>query len=369
MASFQQRGKTWQYTVSRMVNGKSDPIRKGGFRTKKEAQVAAAEVEANLQKGISPILRTDPFAPYFKKWVDLYKKNVTAQTRYHYGRTADVIEEYFADKPLQKITRQDYQAFINNYGSTRSKETVEKLHNHCRACIRDAVEDRIIPFDITRKTVLTWTVKAKKSKEKHLNFSEAKELFKELRNRLERGLGYYLIYLALSTGLRFGELVGLTDKDFDFEENTINIDKTWGYSNKMSKGFGPTKNEESVRIIKVDKFTMGIFKDLIENTPTNIHRLVFFSSTSKYKVITNANVNKLLGKTLDFLEIDRINLHGLRHTHASVLLYQKVSMNYVSERLGHQDVKTTWETYSHILDEMRVEDENETVAILEKMAV
>jgi len=65
MASFQKRGKTWQYTISRMVNGKSKPIRKGGFRTKKEAQIAAAEVESQLRKGLAPHLKDEPFDEYF----------------------------------------------------------------------------------------------------------------------------------------------------------------------------------------------------------------------------------------------------------------------------------------------------------------
>ncbi|WP_339216695.1 tyrosine-type recombinase/integrase [Ornithinibacillus sp. FSL M8-0202] len=58
-----------------------------------------------------------------------------------------------------------------------------------------------------------------------------------------------------------------------------------------------------------------------------------------------------------------------RHTHASVLLYKKVSINYVSERLGHKDLETTWKTYAHILDEMREEDEKETLKVFEDMIV
>lgn len=370
MASFQKRGKTWQYTVS----NKGDVIRKGGFRTKKEAQVAAGEVEASLLRGIIANLKDEPFAWYFKEWIDLYKKNIKGQTRYHYDRSLEIVEAYFKDTPLQNITRQDYQAFINDYGSTRSKETVEKLNYHCRACIRDAVEDMIIPFDFTRKVTLTWEVQAKRSEEKHLSYYESKALFKEVVNRLDKGLGYYVLLLALSTGMRFGEMVGLTRKDFNFEESTINIEKTWGYAKNSPEGFGPTKNDESIRVIKVNQFTMDIFEQLFISAPTNTHQLVFFSPSSKYKVISNANVNKLLGKVLNELKIKKINLHGLRHTHASVLLYggesnQKVSMNYVSERLGHKDVETTWKTYSHILDEMREKDEEETISIFENMFV
>lgn len=119
---------------------------------------------------------------------------------------------------------------------------------------------------------------------------------------------------------------------------------------------------------------MDIFEKLFTLTPPNIFQLVFFSQSSKYKVISNANVNKLLNEVLHELKIKKINLHGLHHTHASVLLYggesdQKVSMNYVSERLGHKDVETTWKTYSHILDEMREKDKEETISIFENTLV
>ena len=69
--------------------------------------------------------------------------------------------------------------------------------------------------------------------------------------------------------MRFGEMVGLTRKDFNFEEGTINIEKTWAYAKNSPEGFGPTKNDESIRVIKVNKFTMDIFKQLFKNTPTN----------------------------------------------------------------------------------------------------
>ena len=61
MASITKRGASWQYAVSNVVDGKSRPIRKGGFKTKKEAQIAAAEVEARLQKGAKVVTRNMPF--------------------------------------------------------------------------------------------------------------------------------------------------------------------------------------------------------------------------------------------------------------------------------------------------------------------
>lgn len=369
MASFEKRGKTYQYTISRMVDGKPKPIRKGGFKTKKEAQIAAAEIESQLNKGLLPHLTPVPIDEYFDKWFKLYKTNISVTTRNHYEYTSRAIKDHFGNKSLQEITKHDYQMFINEFGSNKAKETVEKVNTHIRACVKDAVDEQIIHRDFTRNAVITWTVPAKKSEEKHLGYKESELLLKEIWKKLDKGLGYSLLLLGLTSGMRFGEMVGLTRKDFNFESNTIAVNKTWGYLKRHPEGFGPTKNEQSNRTIKMDSQTMQHFKKLFKTTPTNIHQLVFYSPSSKYKVISNNNANKLLKKTLQDLEIVPISIHGLRHTHASVILYKKVSIHYVSERLGHGDIDTTLKQYTHVIKELREEDELGTVNTFEQMVV
>lgn len=320
MASIQKRGKTYQYTVSHIVNGKQKPIRKGGFRTKKEAQIAAAEVEAQLAKGLNPVMNKIPFDEYFEKWIGLYKApKISSTTLKHYEYSLSAVKEYFPNTPIQNIIRHDYQKFLNWFGTDKAKETVAKVHGHIKSCVKDAMEEQLIQIDFTRKTQPTWTVQ-EKSVEKHLNYHESERLFQRIWSKIDNGLGYSLILLGLTSGMRFGELVGLTRKDFNFVNNTITINKTWGYKKNSPEGFGPTKNEQSNRIIKMDRVTMNHFKMLFNTTPTNIHQLVFYSPGSKYKVISNTNANKLLKKLLEDLKIEPITVHGLRHTHASVLI-------------------------------------------------
>lgn len=365
MASFQKRGDTWQYTISRMVNGKLKPIRKGGFKTKKEAQVAANEIESGLNKGIVPHMRPEPFDQYFEQWMRVFKPDITNNTRYRYENTLKSIREYFPGETLQSITKRSYQAALNKYGSTRSKETTRKFNTHIRACVKDAIDEGIIHIDFTRGAILTGSVPAKRDEEKHLSLFESKRLAAELKN--PEHLSHYLILLGLTSGLRYGELVGLTRPDFDFKNNVINVDKQWGYTKKMKQGFGPTKNEQSIRKVKMDPATMLVFKDFFERTPDNLHRLVFFSPTSKYKVLCNTAVNKVLKKMLNKLNIDYISAHGLRHTHASILLYKRASIYYVSERLGHSDIETTNEYYAHIIKELRIQDEAISTKTFEEM--
>ncbi|TKC15711.1 site-specific integrase [Robertmurraya kyonggiensis] len=374
MASFTNRGTktkpSWQYTVSRMVNGKSDPIRKGGFKSKKEAQVAATEIEEKLNKGVAPTkVRKVTLEEYFESWLNIFKPGISDNTRARYLTTLETIKAEFPGTYVQDISKRSYQSVLNKYGESHGLATSKKLNSHIRACVKEAIDEGLISVDFTRGVKLTGE-KPKKTEEKHLNFFESKRLQKYLLKNLDpKNMMNYLILLGLTTGLRFGELVGLTRTDFDFKKNRLNVDKVWGYNNKMKKGFGPTKNEQSVRVIKVDKTTMRIFKELFKETPDKPHGLVFHSTLSKYGVITNNGVNKVLKSILNELNIDQITVHGLRHTHISVLLYKRLSITYVSERAGHKDINTTLSTYAHVLKELREEDEEAAVAIFEEVAV
>lgn len=361
MASFLKRGKTWQYCVS----AKPKPIRKGGFKTKKEAQVAAAEVEDKLRKYKTPGTKKVLFDEYFKSWVNVYRADIGAITREGYYITLREISENFAGRYINDITKREYQEFLNKFGSEHAKETVRKINTHIRACVQEAIEEGIIQFDFTRKAKLIGSVESKRPEEKHLNYVESQKLLNELYVRKDQSIGYYLLILALTSGMRFSEMLGLTLEDFNFELNEITINKTWDY--KKGTGFATTKNASSNRTIKMDSNTMDLFKKLLSEMPDNIHNLVFYSPRSSRKVITNEFVNKILKKTLTDLKIEPISIHGLRHTHASVLLYKRISIYYVSERLGHAKIDTTHNYYSHVIKELREEDTQNTLDLFEKM--
>lgn len=368
MASFQKRGKTWQYTISHTVNGKSKPIRKGAFRTKGEAQAAAAEVETELQRGFIPQLKPKPFDDYFEEWLKVFKSDISKNTMARYKNSLKTVREYFTGTPIQSINKRQYQAFLNEYARTRTKETTRKLNTHIRACVKDAIDEGLIRIDFTRGAALPGSVPSKRPEEKHLNYFESKRLMKTVCSQLS-SMSQYLILLGLSSGCRFAELVGLTRKDFDFKNLTLSINKSWGYTNKMDGGFGTTKNEQSNRVIKMDEQTMTIFKKWFSQTPENMYGLIFYSPNSKYSVISNTAVNKTLKSILNKLNIGPISVHGLRHTHASVLLYKKVSIYYVSERLGHGDIETTLQHYAHIVKELRRQDEESTTKIIADLVV
>lgn len=105
---------------------------------------------------------------------------------------------------------------------------------------------------------------------------------------------------------------------------------------------------------------MNEFKKLILAVPENENNLVFYRQSS-IKTVKNEGANKLLRKTLDALGIEHISIHGLRHTHASALIYKRANNHSVSKWLGHSDIQTTLDHYSHVLKEM--EERDEAIAI------
>lgn len=101
----------------------------------------------------------------------------------------------------------------------------------------------------------------------------------------------------------------------------------------------------------------------LETTVKNEKDLCFVKD--EMELVTPNAVNKVLKKICDRLKVTQITSHGLRHTHASILLLLKhVSIKYLSRRLGHRDIVTTLKTYTHILDEL---DQLKTRAVDETM--
>lgn len=157
----------------------------------------------------------------------------------------------------------------------------------------------------------------------------------------------WLIYLVAKTGLRFSEALAITPKDFDFPRQILNVDKTWNY--KENGGFEPTKNKSSERKVQLDWQTViqfsGLIKELDENTPIFINKKIY-----------NSTINDILKRHCNNVCIPVISIHGLRHTHASILLYAGVSIASVAHRLGHASMSTTQKTYLHIIQELENTD-------------
>ena len=197
----------------------------------------------------------------------------------------------------------------------------------------------------------------KKEIDKYLSEAETIKLLDALMQDLHIDYSSrYICILQLATGARIGEIMALTYDSLDFKKNTLTINKSWDY--KSAHGFKPTKNKEN-RTIGVDAKTMALLKPYYDEVKkaslksrfNNPNRLVFVSMNGD--PITVDAVNKCLRHACTRAGIPTITSHGLRHTHASILLLHHLDLHYVSERLGHKSQITTASIYAHVLKETK----------------
>lgn len=372
MASFRKRGKKglWQYRITyKDSEGKGREISKGGFRTKVEAVNEANEIEQSLKSGYKYGDKTT-LAEYFKKWVHTFKaRKVSIITVRKYEQTLKHITEEFPDIPMAQITSIEYQKFLNRYADTHVKSSTLRLNGHIKQALRVALADKIIIEDFTRNAVISGKKEPKLSKDKFISYEDTKRLLNYLiTNREPEKTNNYLLVTAFLTGLRFGELLGLTWSDIDYVNQTISVNKSYDYIYSMD--FKETKTENSVRIVDIDKQLLHLlieFKNfqqqkLIELEIKNPLNQVFFNYIDG--VPSNSGVNKLLKTILKKLEIEPvISIHGARHTFGSILLFRGTDIAVVSEILGHKDVTITNEVYRHVVKELREKNRKKFLGI------
>ena len=183
-------------------------------------------------------------------------------------------------------------------------------------------------------------------KTKYLNQFELHKLLSDLDLGSEISWDW-LILLIAKTGMRFSEALAVTPADFDFSHQTLTIDKTWDYKGKT--GFAQTKNKSSIRKIQIDWQLIIQFSELTRNLPPD--EPIFINGN-----VYNSTINDILSRHCKNMDIPVISIHGLRHTHASLLLFAGVSIASVAQRLGHSSMTTTQKTYLHIIRELENRD-------------
>ena len=286
------------------------------------------------------------FCEYYRQWVHVYKEGAIRDvTMDKYRLTQTWLDRLVPNLKLCELSRITYQQLINDYAEHHERQTTMDFHHQLKGAILDAVDEGIIQRDPTRKVI----IKGKQPRPKKIKYLNQFELHAMLAD-LDLGSEVttdWLILLIAKTGLRFSEALGLTPEDFDFVHQTVSINKTWDY--KKNTGFVPTKNASSVRKVQLDwQLVMqfaGLLKDLPPDQPIFVNGKVY-----------NSTANGVLARHCNRAGVPVITIHGLRHTHASLLLFAGVSIASVSRRLGHASMTTTQETYLHIIRELENQD-------------
>ncbi|MGH0667072.1 tyrosine-type recombinase/integrase [Bacillus paranthracis] len=360
MASFRKRNDKWEYRIRYKEMGKYKETSKGGFKTKKEAQLAAAKIEeklvnrGNIQDG------KITFNEYLYEWLNVFKKgNVAPRTYMVYEKNIRLhILPVFGELKLKDLTRIKYQKFINNLLEKYSKKTVETINVTMHHALDTAVNELgILEKNPTTKIKLRTTrVSSKNDDIKCYDIDELHQFLTYILNE-KGGFKYYSLFMFLSrTGLRIGECLALQWEDIDFEEQKLFINKTLITTKRNEKIlFGPPKNRSSKRTISLDSSTISHLRKMkIEQNKNTLKNGKYYK---EYNFVFTHEDNSCMlhPATLKFLQqackkgnLKYITLHGFRHTHAVHLLQSGANLKYVSERLGHSSIDMTANVYLHI---------------------
>jgi len=359
--SYRKHNKEWEYRITYQdpTTKKRKEKSKRGFKSKPEARIAAQEMEQKLLSGIemsNNILIKD----YLPTWLKEYKHGVVRKNTYqiHERNINKHLIPYFKKMKLKELKPITYQKFLNYLGEKGySRRTVQIIHGTMRAAMERAKINQKIEFNPCDGAEIK-TQKSRRSKSEELPYIPSDRVNDLLKAAYEYGYIYYIIFkILLETGMRKGEAAGLRWTDINLKEKTITISNTLHFDAKNEEElFGDTKTYSSQR-------TIGIDDDLVKTLQFHIkwqnqnklalgddyaHSLNLVCCRPDGTHLTKSTLFNAFSRILNKAAIDPIPIHGLRHTHAVMLLEAGASMKYIQERLGHKSMEVTSDVYSHI---------------------
>lgn len=371
-------GRKWSFIIDvgrDPKTGKRRQESRSGFKTKQEAEAAAAALITEVNKGAfikeSDIL----FKDWANTWLPLYIERVgpkpgTIRLRQY---SINMLLPYFAHLKLKNITEELYQAALNDLkDQDYAKNTIEGVHTTAKMIFKMAVSKRMLKIDPTQNAYIKKDpqVIIESDKEDLPLFFEKEELGLFLKTVRTKGLymDNAIFTILSSTGMRVGELVALKWKDINFEKRTIHVNKTYFNpdNNTIKFELVPPKTKSSRRKIVVSQVVIDILKKHMEEQERIIKHLgnsycnygfVFanFNRHPGYPILikfVESRMARLLKKT----ELSAVlTPHSLRHTHTSLLAEAGVKLEEIKDRLGHVDDDITERIYLHVTKVMKTE--------------
>ncbi|WP_105159290.1 tyrosine-type recombinase/integrase [Streptococcus suis] len=377
MASYRQRGKKklWDYRI--FDKNKKVIASNSGFKTKREAEIEALSIEIKLMQG-AIIDKNITFYDLWEKWLELTVKPLgkADTTLNKHMLRGKFIKAQFEDKPAIQIKASEYQAFINKYAETNCRDNVSRMNAEIRNVIVFAKRDKLNIEDFTEGVILSGRPPKKRKEDKYIHsFKDYQKLVSYLEENLDMTSSIipHLLLIQLKTGLRAGEVAGLTWDCVLWDTFEI---KTYRRYDTVRQRWSKAKTEDSIRTIPIDADTLNVLEKLkqeqdvfIENgTITNDENMIFVDL--HYNIVTNAGINKHLKQILKTLRIFPQNMTstGLRHTYCSTMLAMGVDIWAVSKLMGHKDITEITETYGHLIKEKAEIENNKVRSVLKVTA-
>ena len=312
--------------------GKRRKSTKRGFATKREA-------EEWLRNFL--ITQKADFDMKFADFWKMYCADMETRLREHTMRTKKYIVElkilpYFGNKRVNDITAADIRQWQNELIKMGYSPTYLKtINNQLSAIFNYAVRY----YDLKSNPC----VKAGsmgKSKAEEMDFWTGEEFRKFIDSVMNKRLSYMAFMTLYWTGMRMGELLALNPKDVDLEKRTISITKSYQRLGKKDV-ITPPKTPKSKRVITIPEFLAADIKDYMDS-------LYDLQENDRLFPITKYYLEHEMQRGIKESGVKRIRVHDLRHSHASMLIELGFSSLEIANRLGHEKVETTLNTYAHL---------------------
>ncbi|MGE6376569.1 tyrosine-type recombinase/integrase [Peribacillus muralis] len=357
MATYRKRGDKWEYRISFKdpFTQKNKLKSKSGFKTKKEAQAAAATEELKLKNGLE-IDNNILLEQFLNDWLHEYKSGTIRKNTFelHERNIQKHIIPYFKKIPLTEIKPIMYQKFLNHLSDQGySKRTIEIIHT----TLNNAMEKAVTLGKIEKNPCKGVTIKGKKN-DAELKFLDSSDIAKFIREAYKYNYIYWIFFKVLiDTGMRKGEAAALQWSDIDLKEKTITINKTLDFSAKNGEElFGDTKTYNSKRVISISQILANDLhfhkkyqnQNRIALNDIYHHSLNLVLCRNDGNFMPKSSLFNAFSRILKNADLPPLPIHSLRHTHAVVQLEAGADMKYVQERLGHGSIQVTSDVYAHI---------------------
>lgn len=367
MGQIKKEGSSW-YFVAELgtdpLTGKRKRKKQRGFKTKKDAEKALALIEAEVYKGTYFEPSNISFKEHIQVWFKMKKNNIGIQTSQIYeGAIENRIIPSLGHVKLAQLTPILLQGYVNDLkDGGLTSATIKKLYNIIKGSLDHAVNMELIPSNPAKKIQLP------KDKKKEMNVWELSEVKAFLKVAIEDRL-FTAFHLALVTGMRRGEILGLRWKDVDLDNGVLRIRQTLSKDGRTF--LTGAKTDSGIRSIKFANDTITVLRK--QKARIAKEKLQIGSEyedyglvvcTSKGTPVNPENLKRTFKRLIKEADVPSIRLHDLRHTHATMLLSQGIHAKVISERLGHSNIKTTLDIYSHVLPSMQEEAANQIDALL-----
>jgi len=340
-------------------------------KTKKEVHEKMINVQSKLLTGSYVESTKLTLSDWLYTWLDTYKKNdLRARTYQSYEYLIRIhINPHLGNIQLKNLNHEQIQNFYNFLSSKGridgkgglSPKTIKNIHTLLHEVLEKAVQTQKIYTNVAK----TANLPKKENKEIKILSKDDQLLFLKVVNSNRLGIAFIV---SLATGLRVGELLGLRWEDVDMDNNILNVNQTIGRvklfdensSVKSKLAFGEPKTAAGKRSVSIPPCVTEQLKKhkkkqneerLVFDGVFNEHNLVFCSQIGI--PIDPKNLDRTFKSLLKKAELEKTNLHALRHTYATRLLEANEHPKTVQELLGHSTISTTLDIYSHVNSELK----------------